>query len=120
VRKAMSYEYYKTKLAMKIITKMTRDDAYELFRVVQKVEDAICVNGIVCAPVEGSDKKQAIPLIENTLEDAGVEIPEHLREPFWKFMEVMINERAHIEELVWEYNRALAPVIRYGLFEPDT
>ena len=73
MRKAMSYEYYKTKLAMKIITKMTRDDAYE-----------------------------------------------HLREPFWKFMEVMINERAHIEELVWEYNRALAPVIRYGLFEPDT
>ena len=115
----MSYEYYKTKLVMKIITKMTRDDAYELFRVIQKVEDAICVNGIVYAPVEGSDKKHALLIMEDTLKNEGVEIPEHLKEPFWQFMKVMINERAHIEELVWEYNRALAPVIRYGLFEPD-
>lgn len=115
----MSYEYYKTKLAMKIITKMTRNDAYELFGVIQKVEDAICVNGIVCAPVEGLDKKQAIPFLENTLKNEDVEIPEHLKEPFWQFMKVMIDERAHIEELVWEYNRALAPVIHYGLFEPD-
>lgn len=116
----MSYEYYKTKLAMKIITKMTRSDAYGLLSIMHKVVDALSVNGIVCAPVEGSDKKQAIPLIENTLKEAGVEIPEHLSKPFWQFIKVMIDERAHIEELDWEYCRALAPVIHYGLFEPDT
>ena len=115
----MSYEYYKTKLAMKIITKLTRDDAYDLLGIVMKAGDAIRIDGIVCTPVKGMDKKQAISLMEIRLKEAGVEIPEHLREPFWRFMKVMIDERAHIEELAWEYNRALAPLIRYDLFEPD-
>ena len=77
------------------------------------------VDGVLRFERKGRDKKQAISLMEIRLKEAGVEIPEHLREPFWRFMKVMIDERAHIEELAWEYNRALAPLIRYDLFEPD-
>lgn len=115
----MSFEYYKTKQAMKIITKLPKKYAYELFRVVDTVQDTLCMYNIVIPSVDAMDKNQAIHQVEIALKEKGVEIPEHLKESFWRFLKVMIDERAHMDELAWEYNRALCPLIHYDLFEPD-
>ena len=48
-----------------------------------------------------------------------LEVPPHLKDSLYSFLKLMVGERAQEDELLFEYNRAICPLLQYDLFKAD-
>lgn len=109
---------YRTKAAMEILTKLTKEEALELSRVVDDVQERFYI-GTRMIPFDALSKEDAASRIRYVLSNGGLDIPAHLRRPLERFLELMINERAPMDMLADEYDRAFSQVLDRNMLRPD-
>ncbi|MCI9357215.1 MAG: hypothetical protein HFH59_06660 [Lachnospiraceae bacterium] len=118
-RKGMGKKiYYRTKAAMKILMELTRKEAFEFLEVLDDVQKKICYGSEVF-PFDKMAREEAVRELKVLLEDGELEIPRHLKGHLERFLELMINERAPMDELLFECNSALNVLLHYDLLKPD-
>lgn len=110
---------YRTKAAMKILMELTEEEASELSGIVDDVQKRFYI-GTRMIPFDALSKEDAAIRIRCVLNDGVLDIQTHLRRYLERFLELMINERAPMDMLADEYDRAYNLVFEYGLFKPDT
>lgn len=116
---------YRTKAAMKIIAGLKKNEAFELFNLVRTIEDKFKGNeAFLFQSLQSLDRKTAIELVIDTVNEwennGELEVPSYLKYSFKSFLELMMNERAQLDEILFEYNCALCPLLQYDLFKLDT
>lgn len=109
---------YRTKAAMKILKDLTRKEAFELLTVLDTVQKKFYCGSRIF-PFNKMAKEEAIQELKILLGDEELRIPEHLKGYLERFLELMINERAPMDELLFEYNSALNVLLHYDLLKPD-
>lgn len=109
---------YRTKVAMKILMRLTKGEALELSRIVDSVQERFYI-GTRMIPFDTLSKEDAVANMKEMLKDEELDIPVHLRGHLERFLELMITERAPMDKLISEYNSAFTPVMYYELFKPD-
>lgn len=110
---------YRTKAAMKILMELTRKEAFEFLMVLDDVQGKFYYGNCIF-PFDKMTKEEAIQELKILLGDEELRIPEHLKGYLERFLELMINERAPMDELLFEYNSALNVLLHYDLLKPDT
>ena len=110
--------HYRTKAAMKILMELTRKEAFEFLEVLDDVQKKIYCGSEVF-PFDKMAREEAVRELKVLLEDGELEIPRHLKGHLERFLELMINERAPMDELLSECNSALNVLLHYDLFKPD-
>ena len=111
---------YRTKATVKIIAGLTKKEAFELFHLVGVIEEKFKENGIGLG-LQSLDRETTVTFVNDTIDEwikAGeLEVLPYLNDSFRSFIELMVSERAQLDELRFEYNRALCPLLQYDLFE---
>lgn len=97
---------------MKIMKHLTKKQAYELADLTGRLEKAVEGHPVTNYPV-GKEIEFLTSLLQ---EEIRGDIPKEMAE----VIRVLSEERVNVCELQYEYHRALAPMLRYDLFEPDT
>lgn len=110
---------YRIKAAMKIIMELTREDAFKLNEIVDEFQKRTHIGERVL-PFEKMSKEDALINIREILNSGTLDVPAHLKGHLERFLELMINERAPMDELVYEYGRAFCILLRFDLMKPDT
>lgn len=108
---------YRVKKAVKLIAAVTEDEALEMFGVVRKVEAAIKQMGF---RTQMASREEAKKLFKETLGLYSVGLSEQATGQTEKFLELMADERVQEDELAYEFNCALSPVLHYDLFKTDS
>ncbi len=116
---------YRTKAAMKIIAGLKKNEAFELFNLVRTIEDKFRENeAFLFQGLQSLDRKTAIELVIDTVNEwennGELEVPSYLNYSFKSFLELMMSERTQLDEILFEYNCALCPLLQYDLFKSDT
>lgn len=109
---------YRTKAAMKILMELTRKEAFELLEVLDNVQRELHYGSSIF-PFAKMPREEAVMEMKKLLEDGGIAVPLHLKEKLERFLELMINERAPMDELLFEYNSALNVLLHYDLLKTD-
>lgn len=111
---------YRTKAAVKIIANLTKKEAFELFNLIDVIQKEFEENRI---DVRSLDREEAVAYVNSTIKywiDAGeLKVPSYLNDSLRSFLNLMVNERAPLCELSFEYNCALCPLLHYDLFKKD-
>lgn len=113
---------YKTKAAVKIIAGLTKKEAFELFDLVGVIEKKFKENRVYFN-LKLLNSKEAVTFVNQSIDiwiKAGeFLVPLHLDDSFRSFIELMVSEKAQLDELVFEYNCALCHLLRLDLFKAD-
>lgn len=111
---------YRTKAAVKIIAGLTKSEAFELFKIVDGLQELFGKGGV---RLYTADKETAITFacesVDEWIANGKLEVPPYLKDSLYSFLKLMVSERAQEDELLYEYNRALCPLIHYDLFKAD-
>lgn len=111
---------YRTKAAIKIIAQLTKEEAFELFNLVDSVGKMFSESRL---RLQSLDKESAVAFACETMDswiaDGVLEVPEYLADSLNSFLKLMVSERAQEDELSFEYNRALCPLLQYDLFKAN-
>ncbi len=110
---------HRTKAAMKIIMELTRKEAFELLEVLDNVQKELYYGSSIF-PFDKMSREEAVRAMRTLLGNRKTAAPSHLKEPLESFLELMIEERAPMDELLFEYNSALNVLLHYDLLKPDT
>lgn len=111
---------YRTKAAVKIIAGLTKKEAFELFDLIGAVEKKFKQSKLRTNSIKREDAVMFIgETIDGWVNDGELEVPLHLSGSLMDFIRLMVSERAQEDELLFEYNRALCPLLQYDLFKAD-
>jgi len=112
---------YRTKAAVKIIASLTKDEAFELFDLVRIIEEKFRESRV---SLQALTRDGAVAFVCETIDEwidnGELEVPPHLENSMTSFVKLMASERAQMDELLFEYNRALCPLLQYDLFKADS
>ena len=109
--------HYRVKKAVKLIAEVTEDEALEMFSVIRKAETVIRQMGFHTSMASREEVKD---IFKEALNSCVTGISERVKEQTKKFLELMADERVQEDELAYEFNCALSPVLHYDLFKTDS
>lgn len=109
--------HYKVKATMRIIIVLSEDEAFTMFDMVRRVQNILKEGKL---SLNSLSKEKAKEILKEAEKLTGIQLSEKIQNQLDKFLKLMADERVPVDELAYEFNCALSPMLQFDLFDPDT